>query len=602
MQSQNDIQKVLNRFSDQIMYRIGINTPIQLTDVLNKPLNMFAQTRLFWNQSYIIITIILVLLSILLIYTLLLSNVEEKTFEFGLLRTLGLAQPRLFLLMFLQAMMFAIPGIVFGIIVCLILYVPIDYLLGRFTEVPLTLFLDWGAGVLGVTLGLFLPLLGMWVPVRRVLTATLRDALDKYHQSVFDVIVSIKKLNDLGIHQNQTVLALIMVGLSILVFYSGPVSFKMNFLETFMQIMSVLFIVLILGQVLLMHLVQPILQRLILHCIVWGPDCLFKQIIQKNLFAHRSRNHKAALTFTLCISYLLCSGALFQMQLNSLVENLQWSIGADILISSDTYSNALPENTLNQFLTQNSTNPSVALSWTYVSYPLQSLPMVKKIKFSSLAAINRATVQVIGVESNYLDVTFNDPFFFPVALNDPDSSPFTQLSDMKRMPVIISEATSNYVFLSLSDVSRLDISYFKQGNSVWSTAFSILCKNIGIIKKLPGFPTINRMTKLNAPLFISMQSFQGLLHRLVQEAEWTSINTNIVPKEHLRIRLNPNADQNTLDFFINSLGTTIQKTLGSNIKIKVLHDNIKIAETSVFFVNIFFNTGISHTLLCLYIQ
>jgi len=50
-----------------------------------------------------------------------LSDVEEKTFEFGMLRALGFNTKNLMMTIFIQAFTFSIPGLITGIIMSAIL-------------------------------------------------------------------------------------------------------------------------------------------------------------------------------------------------------------------------------------------------------------------------------------------------------------------------------------------------------------------------------------------------------------------------------------------------------------------------------------------------
>jgi len=61
-----------------------------------------ATIKMFLDQIFFAVNGVLVILSVLLIYSLLLSDVEEKTFEYGMLRTLGMQQNVLILLLVLQ--------------------------------------------------------------------------------------------------------------------------------------------------------------------------------------------------------------------------------------------------------------------------------------------------------------------------------------------------------------------------------------------------------------------------------------------------------------------------------------------------------------------
>lgn len=74
----------------------------------------------------------LTLLSMLLIYSLMLGDVEEKTYEFGMLRALGLQHKTLMGYLLLQALSFSIPGLLFGLYVAFLLNSIGAYIIGNF--------------------------------------------------------------------------------------------------------------------------------------------------------------------------------------------------------------------------------------------------------------------------------------------------------------------------------------------------------------------------------------------------------------------------------------------------------------------------------------
>lgn len=122
---------------------------------------------------------ILTILAILLIISLLLSDVEGKTFEYGMLRTLGLNQGDLIGLLMMQvrcgccqtlyvhslrrpisypqALHFSIPGIFIGLLVSFLLFVPLAYFLSIFATEKIDVTMNTLSIVLGVVAGILLP-------------------------------------------------------------------------------------------------------------------------------------------------------------------------------------------------------------------------------------------------------------------------------------------------------------------------------------------------------------------------------------------------------------------------------------------------------------
>jgi ABC-type antimicrobial peptide transport system permease subunit len=58
----------------------------------------------------------LALLSCQLIYSLMLSDVEEKTFEFGMLRALGFNRNNIIYTIIVSAFTFSVPGVLSGLL------------------------------------------------------------------------------------------------------------------------------------------------------------------------------------------------------------------------------------------------------------------------------------------------------------------------------------------------------------------------------------------------------------------------------------------------------------------------------------------------------
>ena len=71
----------------------------------------------------ITIIIFLGLLSAMLLYSLMLSDVDSKTYEYGMLRALGFRKKMLVGMIIEQSFGFSLPGILFGMIIAWILNV-----------------------------------------------------------------------------------------------------------------------------------------------------------------------------------------------------------------------------------------------------------------------------------------------------------------------------------------------------------------------------------------------------------------------------------------------------------------------------------------------
>lgn len=69
----------------------------------------------------------LCILSVMLIYSLMLSDVDEKTYQYGMLRALGFKNKNLMTLISLQSLSFSVPGILGGLLVAYFMNLMVRY-------------------------------------------------------------------------------------------------------------------------------------------------------------------------------------------------------------------------------------------------------------------------------------------------------------------------------------------------------------------------------------------------------------------------------------------------------------------------------------------
>jgi ABC-type antimicrobial peptide transport system permease subunit len=128
----------------------------------------FASTSFiedFLNSILTCVIVFLAFLSAQLLYSLMLSDVDVKTYEYGMLRALGFQKGHLITLITIQSFCFSIPGIFCGLIVALILNMGLRCVVYSFADNALGYYLPTGALVIGITYGLVMPLLAVLLPI-----------------------------------------------------------------------------------------------------------------------------------------------------------------------------------------------------------------------------------------------------------------------------------------------------------------------------------------------------------------------------------------------------------------------------------------------------
>ena len=99
--------KVVNALD---FFQIATMMPL-LSNVLN-----YKMPILYMGLVANILIILFMIIAILLIYALLMISIETKTFEFGVMRLVGLSSRGLISLIAIQAVFFVFPAIVFAFI------------------------------------------------------------------------------------------------------------------------------------------------------------------------------------------------------------------------------------------------------------------------------------------------------------------------------------------------------------------------------------------------------------------------------------------------------------------------------------------------------
>ena len=180
----------------------------------------------YFASNMVTVIIFLAILSTMLIYSLMLQDVNSKTYEFGMLRALGFRLINLVEVVSIKSLSFSIPGFFLGIVIAslfnvllrMVLYISalnhLDYNLTTFSI------------VLGVCFGFFMPLIANFLPVKASMSTNLRSALDLTRNKDSENIgVKIEKLEEVGISANQIGVAFILIFVGTLTYYGVPLSF-----------------------------------------------------------------------------------------------------------------------------------------------------------------------------------------------------------------------------------------------------------------------------------------------------------------------------------------------------------------------------------------
>ena len=323
------LAKVSNAVSDAIGAGLGVTVTLPVATVL-EPLKFL---KLFLNQLFGACVLLIIVLASMAIYSLLISDVEQSTYEFGMLRALGLDVRSLGVLIAARAAYFTAPSLLLGIIVAQIASVVALAYLYDFIGAERNFSMDSFAVSLALAVGVAMPVIGSYVPTKAALQNSLSDSLDVYKQTSATVSVVATRLENLGVSGSQLAVGLGLVFIGLVVYLVIPLAFVIRDFDLMFTCLNSLIIVVVMGLVTLSTAAQGSLEKAVVYCMMaLTPDRRFISLVLKNLAAHRNRNQKTVLMFTIAVTFVVFVGSIFFLQGASIESNIRVAFGADIVV------------------------------------------------------------------------------------------------------------------------------------------------------------------------------------------------------------------------------------------------------------------------------
>ncbi|EFC47009.1 FtsX domain-containing protein [Naegleria gruberi] len=417
LKSDNERKQAVIGITNGMMDSIGVAYPVTYTLPLLSALDGTKFISLFIDQIFIGVVVMLAILGIILIFALLLANVEEKTYEYGMLRALGLRQYSLIQVILAQSMYFAIPAIIIAMVLAFLVNILVEYVLQVVISTPsLNLYFFWAAVVVPIALGFGIPIIANVIPIRHAMSRTLRDSLDIAHQTFNETTVKMIKLEELGLEPWQTGVSILLVIIGFVVYYMIPYSFIFTDLPLFFFILNAILLGMLVGLCIIAVVLEPFFEKIILNLILCGPERKLKTLISKNLAGHRKRSRKTFLMFTLSVAFIVFAGVVFSLQSANIRANVEAFLGADIVVISTNSRYSLPKDKLNEAIAlQNSRNKTIEApvkGHAYQSFSIANIPFFTGSRFSSLAYFPNRRVVYNAVDRNFLSVVKSKYFLY----------------------------------------------------------------------------------------------------------------------------------------------------------------------------------------------
>lgn len=109
----DDVQKNVVSYANTLVNKLGF-FPASVNCALLEELQALSLGLVFLGIIFSVVSVLFIIISILLIYSLLMVTVEEKSFQIGIYRMVGLNKLGLVTMVLMQAFFFVIPAIIFS--------------------------------------------------------------------------------------------------------------------------------------------------------------------------------------------------------------------------------------------------------------------------------------------------------------------------------------------------------------------------------------------------------------------------------------------------------------------------------------------------------
>lgn len=163
-------------------------------------------------------------LSAMLLYALLLISVETRTFELAVHRMIGFTRPGLVQLLVTQAVLLSIPAWAIGLLLGQIAIAIFVRQLQKSVDIPINPRLDGNAVMVASLVGLLLPLVAVFLPIRAALAKDIATALSNQYSKTVAVKFEISRDEHDRINASWIVVGVGLVAFGFSIYYLLPLS------------------------------------------------------------------------------------------------------------------------------------------------------------------------------------------------------------------------------------------------------------------------------------------------------------------------------------------------------------------------------------------
>ncbi len=316
---------------NKVVQKMGTLQYYKVEMPLIKTMNRYKYGTTLLNLILNIILLGIFGLSLILIHSLLLITTETNAFEFGVLRLVGNSKKNIILIIIFQCICFSLPAFVVALGFSFLILNIINGVIKEELNTDLNIGITLDSFFLAFVLNFLAPIIAAIFPIRNILKKNIATSINTMLNKTQGVKIEVISL------QKKELTSLIIFGLLTFIYgasiyYFLPLSLiSMNFGMIGAIFLWILFGIL-LGFVLLSQNVENLLQKILTYILLFFTKSYTKLLILKNLAAHRLKNKKSSLMFSLSVGIFIMASVGFDIILQTTKNMIIMQNGSEILV------------------------------------------------------------------------------------------------------------------------------------------------------------------------------------------------------------------------------------------------------------------------------
>ncbi|KAH7815440.1 putative DUF214 family protein [Monocercomonoides exilis] len=326
--------KKLNSWSMNILYALYFAELYADLKMMPESDTSFDEVML---MSMGMMVVILLVITVLIIYSQIQRSVEGRAYELGLMRVHGMGRFGVVMLIVIQAFTFAVPGIIIGIIGAQGINVAIIHGITKDSDMHLSVMLSMWSVILTILVVLGSTLVASFFPIQTALSTNLHDAIDVQHTNTSAVLITIERSD--SVHSSYTLLVdgLILTVIGACVYLLFPYSLAAGNMALMIVLLIGLVICVMTALVLICVNFEYIFETIVATVFLFWEKKAVRKMAAKNLSLHRLRNRGTTIMFALILCFVFSMDIITSTLMNTLKASEYQHYACDLCVEPYTY-------------------------------------------------------------------------------------------------------------------------------------------------------------------------------------------------------------------------------------------------------------------------